>query len=83
MKSRRIVLDGLGVGVILLAGLTALGRSGALLAQDSKSGSATAEGTQLPKPDPAFTGKIGQTFKDSKQDFPQPVQAPEALPMSS
>ena len=76
MKSRRIVLDGLGVGVILLAGLTALGRSDALLAQDSKSGPATAEGTQLPKPAPPFRGKIGQTFKDSKQDFPQPLQRP-------
>ena len=83
MQTRKTILSGLGVAVILLAALAAPGQQGTLLAQDSKSRPASAEGTQLPKPDPAFKGKIGETFKDSKQDFPQPLQAPRALRMSS
>lgn len=35
---------------------------------------------QLPIPDPAFGGKIGKTFEDSKPDFPQPVKAPKGAP---
>ncbi|MGE0759091.1 MAG: sulfatase-like hydrolase/transferase [Pirellulaceae bacterium] len=27
-----------------------------------------------------FKGKIGETFKESKQDFPQPLQAPQGAP---
>ena len=34
--------------------------------------------TSLPLPDPAFKGKIGKTFADSQQDFPQPISAPRA-----
>ncbi len=36
--------------------------------------------TQLPQPDPAFRGKIGETFQDSTPDFPQPVKAPAGAP---
>ena len=39
-----------------------------------------AGGTQLPKPDPAFKGKIGETYKDSTPDYPQPVKAPKGSP---
>jgi arylsulfatase len=34
----------------------------------------------LPLPDPAFKGKIGKTFADSKEDFPQSVRAPKGAP---
>jgi len=34
----------------------------------------------LPRPDPAFTGKIGKTFADSQEDFPQPFRAPKGAP---
>ena len=34
----------------------------------------------LPKPDAAFTGVIGQTFRDSKEDYPQPIKAPANAP---
>jgi arylsulfatase len=34
----------------------------------------------LPKPEPAFKGKIGRTVKDSKPDFPKEVQAPKGAP---
>ena len=36
----------------------------------------------LPYPDPSFNGVIGRTTEDSKPDFPQPISAPEAHPMS-
>lgn len=36
--------------------------------------------TELPVSDPAFKGKIGETFKDSTPDFPQPIAAPEGAP---
>src|SRR4051812_9681769 len=41
-------------------------------------GAATAQ--QLPRPDPEFSGKIGETYKDSTPDFPQPVKAPRGAP---
>ncbi|MFO0902553.1 MAG: arylsulfatase [Pirellulales bacterium] len=53
---------------------------GSLFAQDAKPRSAAAEGTQLPKPDPAFTGKIGDTYKDSTPSYPQPVTAAKGSP---
>jgi arylsulfatase len=34
----------------------------------------------LPRPEPAFKGKIGRTTKDSKPDFPKGVQAPKGAP---
>jgi len=34
----------------------------------------------LPKPEPAFKGTIGQTYKDSNPDFPKPLHAPEGAP---
>jgi arylsulfatase len=39
-----------------------------------------AERDTLPIPDPDFKGKIGKTFADSKQDFPQPIPAPKGAP---
>jgi arylsulfatase len=48
--------------------------------QDKKAPPAAADGQQLPKPDPAFKGKIGDTYKDSTPDYPQPVQAPKGAP---
>ena len=36
--------------------------------------------TELPIPEPAFHGKIGKTFEDSKQDYPQPVTPPKGAP---
>lgn len=34
----------------------------------------------LPRPEPAFKGVIGTTYKDSKPDFPKPDQAPKGAP---
>jgi len=34
----------------------------------------------LPKPQPAFQGKIGRTAKDSTPDFPKGVEAPKGAP---
>ena len=41
---------------------------------------AEADRSQLPIPDPAFKGKIGETYKDSTPDYPQPVKAPAGAP---
>ena len=35
---------------------------------------------QLPKPDPAFKGKIGKTYKESTSSYPQPIKAPKDDP---
>src|SRR4051812_38842507 len=43
-------------------------------------GGRPARAQQLPKPDPVFSGKIGETFKDSTADFPRPVKAPRGTP---
>src|ERR1700709_2191650 len=34
----------------------------------------------LPRPEPAFKGKIGRTVKESKPDFPQMTEAPKGAP---
>lgn len=36
--------------------------------------------SQLPQPDPAFKGKIGDTYKDSTPNFPMPVKAAKGSP---
>jgi arylsulfatase len=39
-----------------------------------------ASATGIPKPDPAFTGTIGETYQDSKASYPQPIRAPAGAP---
>ena len=34
----------------------------------------------LPKPEPPFGGKIGPTYKESREDYPQPIKAPAGAP---
>ena len=34
----------------------------------------------LPKPEPSFKGTIGETYKESKPDYPKPLQAPKGAP---
>lgn len=67
----------LGFGV-LLGGLLASDRLTEAFALDKSE--AAANGTQLPKPDPKFQGKIGETLKDSKPSYPLPVKAPKGAP---
>lgn len=44
-------------------------------------GLATAQAQQsIPRADPPFTGKIGQTYKDSTPSYPQPVKAAPGSP---
>lgn len=62
----------------LLGWLAASGRLA--LAQDKGDAPKTADGSQLPKPDPAFRGKIGETLKDSTPSYPLPVKAPKGSP---
>jgi arylsulfatase len=37
-------------------------------------------GLQLPQPDPAFTGKIAETYQASEPSYPQPIKAPAGSP---
>jgi arylsulfatase A-like enzyme len=41
---------------------------------------AMADGEQLPQPDPAFAGKIGETYRESTPNYPLPVKAPAGAP---
>ena len=34
----------------------------------------------LPRPEPPFKGEIGPTFRESKEDYPQPIKAPDGAP---
>ncbi len=36
--------------------------------------------SQLPRPDPDFKGKVGQTYKDSTPSYPKPLAAPQGSP---
>ena len=49
------------------------------LASLALAAAASAQGT-LPRPDPAFEGKIGRTFAESTVDFPKEVRAPKGAP---
>ncbi|HEY7313745.1 MAG TPA: arylsulfatase [Gemmataceae bacterium] len=51
-----------------------------VLAAGALLGWLTAADIQLPKPDPQFKGKIGETYKDSTPSYPQPVKAPKGAP---
>ena len=64
----------------LLGWLTTFRRSTVVFAQDTKPQLGPTVGTQLPKPDPAFKGKIGETYKDSTPSYPLPVKAPQGSP---
>ncbi|MFO0181122.1 MAG: hypothetical protein ACK517_04970, partial [bacterium] len=35
---------------------------------------------QLPQADPAFKGKIGETYKDSRPDYPRSIRASQGSP---
>ena len=78
--SMRLTAAVLAVGG-LLGWLAASGRMGEDVRPGDESRSAVqADGTQLPKPDPAFKGKIGETYKDSTPSYPLPVKAAEGQP---
>jgi arylsulfatase len=63
----------------LLGWLAASSLLSTILAQDRGSSKAGA-GTQLPRPDPEFKGKIGESYKNSTPSFPQPVKAAKGSP---
>lgn len=61
----------------LVGWLTATHSVSTTFAQDQQ---AKSEKLALPKADPAFKGKIGQTYKDSTPSYPLPVTAPKGSP---
>ena len=79
---RKIPLNAILIMVIagLLGWLAAFGRFAETLAQDSKIQPDGAAGTRLPRPDPAFKGKIGETYRDSSPSYPIPVKAAKGSP---
>ena len=62
-----------------LGWLAGSGRHGRVSAQDKQT-CRPATTPNLPRPDPAFEGKIGETYKDSTPSYPQPVKAPKGSP---
>ena len=80
MRSK-LVLASVLVAIGCMLSLQALsGRIFEAFADELPKSSPSAAGTQLPQPDPAFRGKIGETYQDSTPDFPQPVKAPVGAP---
>lgn len=64
----------------LLGSLAAVGWPSRADAQDRQAGATRADGTQLPRPDPEFKGKIGETYEDSTPSYPQPLTARKGSP---
>jgi arylsulfatase len=64
------------------AGLGWLAGSGRLseVSAQERAETAPPDGTQLPRPDPDFKGRIGETYKDSTPSYPQPVKPPRGAP---
>jgi arylsulfatase len=63
-----------------LGWLVASGPFTRTFAQEGDAQKPVASGTQLPKPDPDFKGKIGETYKDSTPSYPLPVKASKGSP---
>ena len=80
MRSRFIWPTLLALIGLSLGSLVASGERAETLGQAPQARAAVADGQQLPKPDPAFKGKIGETYRDSTPDYPQPVTAPKGAP---
>lgn len=64
----------------LLGWLSASDQLGEALAQEKKATETSTPSNVLPVPPAPFKGTIGLRTKDSKSDFPQPVQAPKGAP---
>ena len=64
-------------GLLLLLALSACAPAPERPAGDAAS---AASATGIPRPDPAFTGTIGETYQDSKPSYPQPIRAPKGAP---
>ena len=80
MRSR-FMLPAVLVALSSLVGwIAASVREAETFGQGPKAPPAVAAGKQLPHPDPLFKGKIGETYKDSTPDYPQPVKAPKGAP---
>jgi arylsulfatase len=78
MRTRTILTTAATLAAGALFGwLTASGRLTTAFAQDR---TATQSGTQLPKPDPEFKGKVGETLKDTTPSYPPPLKAPKGAP---
>lgn len=80
MRSRFIWPTLLALIGLSLGSLVASGERAETLGQEPQARAAVADGQQLPKPDPVFKGKIGETYRDSTPDYPQPVTAPKGAP---
>ena len=80
MRSRFIWPTLLGLIGLSLGSLVASGEWAETLGREPQARAAVADGQQLPKPDPAFKGKIGETYRDSTPDYPRPVTAPKGAP---
>jgi arylsulfatase len=62
---------------ILIAALSVLAALSVVRAVNAQT---AADGSQLPKPDPAFQGRVAETFQQSTPNYPQPVKAPAGSP---
>ena len=76
VKSTALLLTAAG----LLGWLAGVGRPSSVAAQQKTEDPTLASGEQLPKPDPDFKGKIGQTYKESTPSYPLPATAPKGSP---
>jgi arylsulfatase A-like enzyme len=74
---KRIYFSGF---VVLAGGLLGCSESSDQPNPHAKTGNSQVDGYQLPKPDPEFKGKIGETYKDSTPNFPQPLTAVKGSP---
>jgi len=80
MRSRLFVPEAIAAVGFCFAYLATSGQLAESFGQHTNTKSALVDGAQLPKPDPAFKGKIAETSKDSKPDYPQPIMARKGAP---
>jgi len=74
------VASGAKLACIVLTVICISGVSHAQSGASPHGDQANANANSLPIANPAFSGVIGTTYKDSKSDFPQPVTPPKGAP---
>jgi arylsulfatase len=73
MKTVRLVAS---LSILCVAFVACSRESG----EQATSGKSAGKQVVLPKPAPAFAGKIGTTYNESTPDYPKPVKAPDSAP---
>ena len=80
MPIRDLLARSLITAGCLLGGLVGADPASRALARGKQTDPIPDDGSRLPRPEPAFRGSIGESYKDSTPSYPQPLKSPKGSP---